>query len=1058
MNINASERQQGVVSDTETVMENLRLETNNPNNGSNNDGDGAAENQQQPNEADEGHHNPQMPQNVGHPVANQARSSNQYDHGEQQRFYPPSNPYPYPNQHPAPQQYPFQEPRLIPGTFPVHYPSHPPSHPQGNAAGMLQFYEAQMRDHAAAYASAAAAAAVAAANIANSAVSTPTSGSYMPISLPHPPGLFPPSVQLSETCSSLAFQQLSLSPHNSYGEDQQQYQASNDRRRKRQPRNNDPNHPFQHYHSSIADTGRALENTAHGNEKRGRRRQRFWNEFADNSSDSTTARNHKRSSSRNNNNSHHNPRRRNRKAAMPASSSSDGGGGKKKQRQITDESLLGKTGASALYEWCDKRRVTPIFECVAVAQHPDLEKECQEDDNQKPAAKRDGDEIGQEVDRDEEKEGDDDSRRGAFDQKIYETTVLVDGIEMGKGRGATKTASKHEASRNALQVLLPGVEFDPYSGIIFKVPIDQGRSSASRLNQWSSNAVVHNNGASGRSGASTKVLSTCLDDLAPTLAKRLAIGQANDDSDEEDSKSSDPSRLRASSRRGTWPYVYPGTSTTSDDEDANTYFASRGASVCSSLLHAMVQIDDRLSDPPEYKYEVATVSDASCTIVGNSKVKQRAWAGVPIDSTSTGFPRGVFYCTGMLNIRVPSSASSKEPSQNNASIPRESFQLLRGMGSGATKREARHVAAAKLLALLFPHCKGMAQVKEAAENAREEYAASRALKQQQSRKVMRLLVESTRKPTENDDCPAFCFAMASEKSRSIPSLIEVGLVNMVGGFYGSDIHLRNESAVKDESGQMRQLSRQQQLEEKVTAALQNLNEHDEEGRSLPDEVTVDDVGRTVLRRASVDDMSWIEELFAANGKRSRIACCSPLNVLGIDKEGNFAAMQLWSSSTIILLLCRAIAPHEDPPLGCAVLTLGFSMRNGKTLRLAQLASQSHLPRERFLECLTSFANSMECCLETSFQLETQRTALREECVRCILGSHLPSLPTTSGVSRNETAYISHRKTSRPLEDTFAQPVLQSVQEEEGEGCEESDTSQGKEDKSQDKPSKRSRVE
>jgi hypothetical protein len=41
---------------------------------------------------------------------------------------------------------------------------------------------------------------------------------------------------------------------------------------------------------------------------------------------------------------------------------------------------------------------------------------------------------------------------------------------------------------------------------------------------------------------------------------------------------------------------------------------------------------------------------------------------------------------------------------------------------------------------------------------------------------------------------------------------------------------------------------------------QKLNKHDEEGWSLLDELTVDDVGQTVLWQASPKDMHWIAKL------------------------------------------------------------------------------------------------------------------------------------------------------------------------------------------------------
>ena len=54
------------------------------------------------------------------------------------------------------------------------------------------------------------------------------------------------------------------------------------------------------------------------------------------------------------------------------------------------------------------------------------------------------------------------------------------------------------------------------------------------------------------------------------------------------------------------------------------------------------------------------------------------------------------------------------------------IETLQAIGTGSTKRESRHIASAKLLAKLFPHCKNMVEVKLAAEAAREEYAASKS--------------------------------------------------------------------------------------------------------------------------------------------------------------------------------------------------------------------------------------------------------------------------------------------------------------------------------------------
>jgi hypothetical protein len=758
---------------------------------------------------------------------------------------------------------------------------------------------------------------------------------------------------------------------------------------------------------------------------------------------------------------------------MPASSSSDGGSAawssKKKQKQLSDEHLLGKTASGALYEWCDKRRITPMFECTVVV----LPQESSDSLDERRTPPNSGQELVEKPEKPTTKEiihaadqqlgGAMQGVRCVFDQKRYEMSVIIDGIEMGKGRGATKSSAKHDASRNALQVLLPGVQFDTQSGIVLKIPGESQQASTSRLKQWIADSRVR----PSKSSLSSTTTSSCIDELPLNLAKRLAIGHLDEDTDDESMVDQNYPIALGTKRRGKWPYVYPGTSTTSDDEDGNTYLASRGASVCSSLLHAMVQIDDRLSDPPEYTYEVCTQVEASKG--GSSQIKRKA--GLPIDSSSTFIPRGAFQCTGVLKIKVTSDASSTVSSLDEPVLPLESFQLLRTVGSGATKREARHIAAATLLAMLFPDCDGMAQVKDAAEAAREKYAAGRALKQH-SRQGGRLSplhsshnTKSSRSPKDSASA-FFKFALASNQSPPIPASLESKLASLIRGLdddcgVGDKALLSNDASVAlDEASQMRQMSRIQQLEDKVIATLQTLNEHDEEGRSLPEELTVDDVGRTVLRRASIDDTVWIEELFGSQSKMSKGTSQHPLNVLGVDKHASSEGLRLWSSSTIVLLLCRAIAPHEDPPLGCAVLTLGFSMQRGMVLRLAQIASQSHLPRERFVECLTSFATCMGCLLDSSLMLEPQFTLLRRDDIQKIICSHLPSLTNALDGRENDRKEMtpkSYRKAARPLEETLVQSELQSVQEEEGEFCDESDASQKLKEKEQDKPSKRSRV-
>lgn len=151
-----------------------------------------------------------------------------------------------------------------------------------------------------------------------------------------------------------------------------------------------------------------------------------------------------------------------------------------------------------------------------------------------------------------------------------------------------------------------------------------------------------------------------------------------------------------------------------------------------------------------------------------------------------------------------------------------------------------------------------------------------------------------------------------------------------------------------------------------------MNEKDEDGRSLPEELTADDVGRTILRRALPDDLDRIRKLFWMDDHDSQRRSTTPTRFdLGPlnseqqdDREGNIqlpSLGNLWSDSSIVLLLCRAIAPHEDPPLGCAILSKnGFSMEKGRVLYLIRLASEPHLPRERFIERLQAFAAAYKC--------------------------------------------------------------------------------------------------
>ncbi|KAL3926376.1 MAG: hypothetical protein SGBAC_013501, partial [Bacillariaceae sp.] len=583
----------------------------------------------------------------------------------------------------------------------------------------------------------------------------------------------------------------------------------------------------------------------------------------------------------------------------------------------------------------------------------------------------------------------------------FEIVVSVDGLECGHGRGKNKSGAKQEAARLALQDLLPGVGFDKASGILINLP-KSSMPQKSEQSPWSQ-----------------RVAATTAEELAPNLAKLLAIGRENE-RDEKSSWIATPGAEKAhviQLRKD----VYPETSTTSEEEDEDTYYASRGASVCSALLHAMVQIDDRIPEPPVYTYHVSAVGPPS-----RHKLQLKRKAGGPLCTPSV-VHRGSFNCTGTMGVEV----SNPDPGN-------PSFDIFQANGIGGTKREARHRAAAKLLAMLFPGCDGMVAVKQAAESFREKYAAMKALKQRSNRN--RPSVDATCSNgqalfpcnvLETCRLQDYQFALATNG----PAFSPVANDHMLCALECTTQYDALKVVSSDRPSKSRQLSRQEQLDSAVSLALQKLNEQDEDGRSLPGQLTVDDVGRTVLRRSTSADVHWIMKLIEGKGQlcSSLSSLCRQQNgpkraVLEIGDKCNASLLRHWISSSVVLLLCRAIAPFEDPPLGCAALTMGFSMEKGCTLRITQIASKSHLPLERFLEVLQNFSREMSSILELP-KLSQASAAIKIECedLEDIIQSHLviPERPNTVARQQNTRSPVLKDSDKEPTLSTH----LQSVQEE-----------------------------
>ena len=649
----------------------------------------------------------------------------------------------------------------------------------------------------------------------------------------------------------------------------------------------------------------------------------------------------------------------------------------KKKKARSDESLLGKTAVSALYEWCSKRQRTPIFE-----------------------------------------------QQDSASKVEFDFTVALNDEEdepLGRGRGATKSAAKQHAARRALERLLPEVVFDDSTGILVQLPSASARRRA----------------AYERSDA---------DDLAPNLAKRLAIGRSSHLPVDETAgaRNSHASDRAASSKRSSSAAVakrsldvYPGTSTTSEDEDENKYYSSHGAGILSNLLKQLIQVDPRIPEFPRYKISpMNSGTSMQSSSSGYSRRKHAAMGRGPFSATAClkicfenndHSSKGTF---GDLPDGDGDSSEKEIPSDRNET-------LLEANGMGATKREACHRLDTKLLALLFPECTNLVEVKAAAEALVESLVGSKAAKQQLHSSNIHRPRKRQEKDTDQESSNAF---IPNPTDLFLPPSIQRALTDLSG------VSHRKEGVKKDQSEAFsRQVSRQKQIDVQVDAALNTFNEKDEEGRVRPSgrELTADDVGRTILRRAGDEDCERVEKLLLCTGANNRalprVAHTENHDSLSEVPHG---ALALGTTPAIVLLLCRAIA-HDDPPLGTAVLSFGFSIDDGRLLRVARILNEPHLPLERFREILEEFAALMKCKLvmdEDSSKSDGDDDIILKDDLSLLLESQV-------SLGRNRTF-------ARPAE--LQESRLSSVKEE----SEVSDTStvEKRDGRRVSKPSKRTRVE
>lgn len=668
----------------------------------------------------------------------------------------------------------------------------------------------------------------------------------------------------------------------------------------------------------------------------------------------------------------------------------------KKKKARPDESLLGKTGVAALFEWCSKNRrhQTPSLVIVKQESSSSDEFECIVFLDNKEA-------LGCEM------------------QDLSNVHGLNNTAsrreEWGRGRGLNKIAAKQEAARQALSTLIPGVLFDNETGVLIALPDEHGRPSAASM-------------------------ASHMDDLAPNLAKQLAIGKDY----------SSARKTYGNSLAGTRPKMTlqakrnPGTgiesSTTSeDDKNQSSYYATRGASVCSVLLHAIIQIDSsRLPEAPVFSYTVNSLvpittylrnDEPGCLSRADPLIEDINGTIVSSTSRAARTLRGSFTCAAKLKVvqlgkaTHPIGERSSGSADDDFSTNNQSAYVLEASGVGGTKREARHVASAKLLALLFPGCSDMAEVKAAADAMCEQYAVSRVVKQQVGHSAIRRqntcersanitethVVDALRQP-DDPPLPNSIRSLLQSVIAMLPECVKESEEELISSVNAVAL---TERKISSSPFIFQQLGRQNQIDSLVESALTTLNENDEEGRSVSSKLSHDDVGRTVLRRAYPDDLPSIKNLFMNQGRRTS---CPYSNRLVNDNDPHSVISWLRSSSSpppcVVLLLCRAIAAYEDPPLGCAVLSIGFSMENGRHIRLDEISSEPHLPKERFVECLQDFASCMKCTLCTDAMDSPKTNSLKRNAMSLlsidfegIIKSHIDQTSFSVPVERNGTVEV-----------------------------------------------------
>jgi len=352
---------------------------------------------------------------------------------------------------------------------PAFFYQAPPQFPVDHPTTAMQFYEARMRDHAAAYASAAAGAAWAAAQVAMSAADFAAGHGPPPSHLQQVMDgqiAYPPMMMSGNEVQAVEYPPTP--PHEQIQETTNKNQRRPARPPSRQASEDDSEAGlYRHQRKKRYQRHDEAPRVVHPSNNRVRRR----NLRSDGESSSTSASSY----------NHHRSRQKKRRS---------------------DESMLGKTAVSALYIWCSRQQETPSFL----------------------------------IEPDEDTGG-------------FVCTLDMDDGSYFVGVGRNKNAAKLMASRNALRQKCPEVLLNDETCCVVSVGGDHQ-----------------------------------IEDLAPNLAKQLAIGTS----------SNSPSKR-----------THDDSSASETDVTSDEYFLSvRGSHDLASLFYDIVARDQRFPEQPSFSFEL----------------------------------------------------------------------------------------------------------------------------------------------------------------------------------------------------------------------------------------------------------------------------------------------------------------------------------------------------------------------------------------------------------------------------------------------------------------------